>query len=122
MADYPYTQLGVWFDRINGEGARLQHKLQETGDEFILHMQGKFTHRDYADFLAVVDRMVEARTQHFIFDMDHLDFIDSAGIGMMLMILDIGQRHAVEVIVRNTHGPVQAVIRNAHLDELFALV
>jgi len=99
----------------------MQHKLHETGEEFVLRMHGKFTHRDYADVLGIADRMVEARTQRFVFDMDQLEFIDSAGIGMMLMILDIGQRHAIEVIIRNAHGATQAVVRNAHLDELFTV-
>jgi len=99
----------------------VQHKLRETEDEFVLQMQGKFTHRDYAGFLAIADHMVAARIQRFIFDMEQLEFIDSAGIGMMLMILDIGQRHAVEVIIRNARGAAQSIIRNAHLEDLFTL-
>jgi len=99
----------------------VEHELFSKDGQAVLRMRGKFTHRDYGDFLAVIESMATLAPASFAFDMEELDFIDSGGIGMLLMALDVARRHAIPLIIRKAKGQAKSVIENAHLGELFTL-
>ena len=51
-------------------------------------MIGPFTFNDHITFREVLDSMETPDVQHIVFHMSQVDFIDSAGLGMLLLALD----------------------------------
>ena len=72
-----------------GEKVRVLKNLLDRDGELVLPLKGKFTHRNFADFVAVTEALAASRPQCFVVEMSELAFIDSGGIGMLLMALDV---------------------------------
>jgi anti-anti-sigma factor len=104
-----------------GEKVRVLKNLLDRDGELVLPLKGKFTHRNFADFVAVTEALAASRPQCFVVEMSELAFIDSGGIGMLLMALDVARRHDIRLVLRGAHGQVRAVLDNARLEDLICL-
>ncbi|HVI49920.1 MAG TPA: STAS domain-containing protein [Candidatus Sulfotelmatobacter sp.] len=97
------------------------HSLHSDGSDLIITLTGKFTHTDYREFLAFSGELNFSGKTRLVFDLAELDFIDSGGIGMLVMAADLCQKYNAEVVLRGAHGHVRTVIDNSHLSEVFTI-
>ena len=87
--------------------------------EVLLNGRLEFTdHDSLPDIVAVLD---DAGPRRFILDMEKLDFIDSAGIGMLLILQDEAEQRNAKLILRKLHGDVRRSIDLARIGELITI-
>lgn len=60
---------------------RIQHGARATE----VFLSGKLTMRDHEGFLAMVDTATTGAAGRLILDLSSIDFIDSAGLGLLLV-------------------------------------
>ncbi len=96
-------------------------KTAQSGDDFIVYVQGRLTHRVYDDLIFAMDNMVAACAKRLVFDLSGLAALDSAGIGLLLMCLDIAKGHNISGVMQGADGTVARLLRTVHLDEMFVL-
>lgn len=97
------------------------HSLHSDGDDLVITLTGKFIHADYREFLELSGALDFTGKNRLVFDLANLDFIDSGGIGMLVMAADLCQKYNAEVVLRGAHGHVRTVIDNSHLSEVFTI-
>jgi len=97
------------------------HKLGSDGGDLIVTLTGKFTHADYREFLTFSNQLDFTGKTRLVFDMVDLDFIDSGGIGMLVMAADLCQKYNAEIVLRGAHGHVRTVLDNSQLADVFTV-
>lgn len=92
---------------------------QGDGDAVAIPLRGRFTFSDYADFRKVVADAMATKPKALTIDMDGLEFIDSAALGMLLLARDEASKIGASVNIRNVAGQVARVLEVARFKTLF---
>ena len=74
-------------------------------------------HRVFRD--AYKQLPADAGIRAFVLDFKNTDYLDSAALGMMLLLRRVAQEQGQTVRIINARGIVQEVLRIAHFQDLF---
>ncbi len=88
------------------------------GPTLVLRDQLTFADRDPFD--GVIDKLLARRARRVAIDLTQLDYMDSAGLGMLLTLRDRAERADTEVVLRNPRSEVRELLVLACFDTLFA--
>lgn len=91
----------------------------EAGPTLVLRDQLTFADRDLFDSL--IDKLLARKKGKVAVDMGGLDYMDSAGLGMLLTLRDRAERAAAAVTIRNPQADVRELLVLACFDSLFAI-
>lgn len=84
-------------------------------------LSGQFTFTDNVKFRDVID-LVHAHGMRFLeMDFNAVNFIDSAGLGMLLMLRDNCQTKHVPISLHSPHGQVAKIFTISKFDQLFSI-
>ncbi|PWC32652.1 STAS domain-containing protein [Azospirillum sp. TSO35-2] len=99
----------------------MDFKTTETAEATEVRLTGRLEFTDH-DRLGVIAAVVQgARTQRFVIDMIDLEFIDSAGLGMLMILQEEAETRNIKMILRNLRGDVKRSIDLARLGEIIAI-
>ncbi|MGE5476653.1 MAG: STAS domain-containing protein [Bacteroidales bacterium] len=91
----------------------------EAGPILVLRDQLTFADRDVFD--AVIDKLLARRRQRVTVDLSALDYMDSAGLGMLLTLRDRAERAGADVLLRRPRSEVKELLVLACFDTLFSI-
>ncbi|WP_114858405.1 STAS domain-containing protein [Azospirillum brasilense] len=94
------------------------HRSSETIEVLL---SGRLEFTDHDSLPDLVDLLNNEGTRRFILDMDGLTFIDSAGIGMLLILQDEAEQRNIKLILRKLQGDVLRSIDLARIGEVVAI-
>jgi HptB-dependent secretion and biofilm anti anti-sigma factor len=98
------------------------HRIKSTGQKTELEIKGRLTYSDYNAFRQLSDVLGTIDGQSCVIDLEELEFIDSAGLGMLLLARDrITERNGV-IILKGAHGQVRKMLDLGKFDTLFQLI
>lgn len=92
---------------------------QADADAVGIPLTGRFTFADYADFRKVVAEAIATKPKSVTIDMEGLEFIDSAALGMLLLARDEASKIGASIAIRNVTGQVARVLEVARFKTLF---
>jgi len=84
-------------------------------------ISGEFTFTDHAAFKTIADRVFEGRAWPIVIDLAKLDFIDSAGLGMLLIVRDEAKKANRSLVLRGPRGQVKRMFDVTKFDTLFTV-
>lgn len=84
-------------------------------------LSGDFTFTDHGQFRDLMSRLFEVQSPRLSFDLADLDFIDSAGLGMLLLARDEAEKRSCKIVLRRATGQVKRMFGLTKFDMLFAL-
>jgi anti-anti-sigma factor len=84
-------------------------------------ISGDFTFTDHAAFKAIADRVFEGKDWPIVMDLTKLEFIDSAGLGMLLIIRDEAKKAKRSLVLRGARGQVKRMFDVTKFDTLFTV-
>ncbi|OSQ36188.1 anti-sigma factor antagonist [Thalassospira mesophila] len=84
-------------------------------------MAGRFTFSDHTVFRKLIDEITALPAETQIFDLAGIEFIDSAGLGMLLLARDEGEKNRTTVVLRGAKGQVKRMLEVARFDTLFQM-
>lgn len=87
----------------------------------ILMLKDDLTFSDRSVFDGVIDKLVARRKPVIIVDFSGLDYMDSAGLGMLLTLRDKAEQHNQHVRLRQPRAVVQELLHLACFDTLFVI-
>jgi anti-anti-sigma factor len=90
-------------------------------DDAIVSLSGEFTFTDHVAFKAISVRLFERQGQPIIIDLARLEFIDSAGLGMLLIVRDEADKAHRGLILRSPCGQVKRMFDVTKFDTLFTV-
>lgn len=91
----------------------------EAGPTLLLKDQLTFADRDVFDSL--IDKLLARNKRKVTVDLSLLDYMDSAGLGMLLTLRDRAERARADVSIRNPRSEVRELLVLACFDSLFAI-
>ncbi|PKR56107.1 anti-anti-sigma factor [Thalassospira marina] len=99
----------------------VNYKTQQNDTTITTEMTGRFTFSDHAVFRKLIDELSAQSSATQVFDLSGIEFIDSAGLGMLLLARDEGEKNRATVILRGAKGQVKRMLEVARFDTLFQM-
>ena len=94
---------------------------QKQNDTLRVTMQGQFTFTDNPSFRGIMDELAKSEIRQVTLDFAGVDFIDSAGLGMLLLLRDLCQERQIQATLENPQGQVEKIFLISKFDQLFTI-
>ncbi len=85
-------------------------------------MQGRFTFTDNETFRQMLDELTKPGISQIILDVAGIDYIDSAALGMFLLLRDAASKKHISVTLKSPQGQVKKIFDVSRFDQLFKII
>jgi len=99
----------------------LNYNTEQTDKTTTVELTGRFTFGDHSNFRKLIEEMRAHQSETHVLDVAGIEFIDSAGLGMLLLARDEGEKARATVVLRGAQGQVKRMLEVARFDTLFKL-
>ena len=89
---------------------KMDIQVQESTESFTAKISGKMLFEDRAKFNDLLAKMVSSAKSKFVIDLDNLESIDSAGLGMMMIAHDKISGEGKKFSIVNAKDQVKKVL------------
>jgi HptB-dependent secretion and biofilm anti anti-sigma factor len=96
-------------------------QMQIDRNNGLISVSGEFTFTDHGPFKRMITEMFETKGNAIIIDLSKLQFIDSAGLGMLLLARDEAKKANRELVLKNPSGQVKRMFGVTKFDKLFTV-
>ncbi len=96
-------------------------QVQSTGEKVDITFKGRLTFADYNSFRQILNLLGTNKEQTCNFDLSDLEFVDSAGLGMLLMAREKAYEVKGCVYLNGASGQVKKMIELGRFDSLFGI-
>jgi HptB-dependent secretion and biofilm anti anti-sigma factor len=86
-----------------------------------ISMSGEFTFTDHGPFKQMVNEIVAFKGKSIVIDLSRLEFIDSAGLGMLLLARDEAKKNDRQLILKQPSGQVKRMFGVTKFNTLFTV-
>ena len=97
----------------------MEIRKKVSGNDWEVFLSGQLTYNDRMAFNDVVFAFSKGGADSLIVDFSDITFVDSNGIGMLLVLHDDASKNGKKVTIRGLNGHVQRVFENSQLGNLF---
>lgn len=99
----------------------MDYVIVDEGTEIRVSLNGRLTLADHGGVRRMIGEMMRAVPTRLVLHLAGLEFIDSAGIGMMLIAHEEAGRHGRTLVLREPRGQVLRVLDLARLDKVVCI-
>ncbi len=99
----------------------MNYDLSTTGMASEVILNGRLTFADYTVFKEITDSIQESTYRNFTINLKRLDFIDSAGLGMLLIARDKAKEKSGYIILKGAQGQVKKMLDLGKFEKLFSI-
>lgn len=98
----------------------MEYKVQDSGDRTEAALSGKLTFDDMKIFRQMIEEMSKTSANKWIVDCTRLEYIDSAGLGLLLRVKAMSEKSGGNAVLRvPADGKVRAMLDISRFDQLF---
>lgn len=100
----------------------MQYTIDKNNSRVVIRLEGRLTFQENKPFHGLVREVFPEEGSDgndFVFDLSGVDFIDSAGIGMLLIAKDRADKLGASVTLANAPEAARRIIDVARLDKVF---
>lgn len=99
----------------------MEFSIQQTGSTFEVKMRGRFTFAENQKFKTILQQSLHAKPSVVIFDLTEVEFIDSAGLGMLLLVKDEMDAVGAAILLKGASGQVKKMLNVSCFEVLFGM-
>lgn len=99
----------------------MDYNVTNENNKKVIALSGRFTFNDNNTFRGIIDEISTSAPTACILDMQKLEFIDSAGLGMLFLASDTAGSSQVKITMRNIQGPVKRMLDISQFNEIIPL-
>ena len=99
----------------------MDYAIKTADNEAQVHLTGRLTFNDHAKLRALIKEMVQNAAKRQVLDLSGLEFVDSAGIGMLLIAREELSNLDKQFVLRKASGQVKRVLTVAQLGKLISI-
>jgi anti-anti-sigma factor len=88
-------------------------------DRFEASLSDKLTSADLGAFRELLSRIKTSRCKVIVLDLANLVWIDSAGLGMLLLAKDAAAKEYLQLVLRSPQGDVKSLLKLGRFDTIF---
>jgi HptB-dependent secretion and biofilm anti anti-sigma factor len=96
-------------------------RFEFDNDDATVSISGEFTFTDHVAFKAIASRLFERQGKPIVIDLAKLEFIDSAGLGMLLIVREEADKAHRSLVLRGPCGQVKRMFDVTKFDTLFTV-
>jgi anti-anti-sigma factor len=97
----------------------MEYSQQIQGENLSLQLKGQMTFNDHPKIKEVI-RIISSHPITLVtIDFSDIEFIDSAGLGMLLILKEEMDKKSGRVLLMNPKGQVEKIFRVSKFDSLF---
>ena len=96
-------------------------RFEFDDDDSKVSISGEFTFIDHTAFKAITARLLGRQGKPIVIDLARLEFIDSAGLGMLLIVRDEAGKAGRDLVLRGPSGQVKRMFDVTKFDTLFTV-
>ncbi len=100
----------------------MQFIVENQPENIVIRVSGKMIFSDHAAFKDLTKAILSVETTKVILDMAEATFIDSAGIGMLLLANDEVKKTTIRLSIANLNGQVKDIFYSQRLNEVFHVI
>jgi anti-anti-sigma factor len=100
----------------------MQHNTKISGDTAEAILSGRFTFSDNVAFREILNNLAQPNVRTLTIDVGGLDFMDSAGLGMLLVAKDEAGKKSKSLVLRNPQGHIKKLFEASKFYSLFTIV
>lgn len=93
-----------------------------SGNTLKGHIKGKFTFTDNVSFRAMLDMLDKEKITSVVLDFSETTFVDSAALGMLLLMREEAKKRDIAVSLANANGQPQKMFVLSRFEELFGQI
>lgn len=96
----------------------------ETGlynDRFEAGLRDKLTSADLASFRDLLSQIKQSKCKEVVLDLSNLEWINSAGLGMLILAKETAEKGELELVLRSPKGHVKSLLELGRFDKLFTI-
>lgn len=99
----------------------MDYGIEDKDQETVVRLRGRLTFNDHAKLRALIREMLQTKAKRQVLDLSALEFVDSAGIGMLLIAREEMFNVDKQLILRAAAGQVKRVLTVAQLNKIVAI-
>ena len=99
----------------------MEFREEKSTGRTTYRLKGRFTYADHASFRTILGAIGSGGVPEFAFDLSELEFIDSAGMGMLLLANDSAETAGVTLTLSRPSGQVRRVFEGQKFATVFTL-
>lgn len=86
-----------------------------------IRFSGRFTFSDNPEFRVILEKIHDPDIHTIVLQMERLEFVDSAALGMLLLAHDESKKNHKTLRVQGVQGQVKRMFEMAHFEQFFTL-
>jgi anti-anti-sigma factor len=98
------------------------YTLKTVGPKTEIDLKGRLTFADYSNFREMTEVLTEHKVKTCLINLSDLEFIDSAGLGMLLIARDKLRLNDGDVVLVAPQGQVKKMLDLGHFNSLFKMI
>ena len=99
----------------------MDFQVTQQNDQTVISLSGQFTFTDAQRFKSLVNAVLDNHADAVNLDFADVTFIDSAGMGMLLLLRDECQTQNTPITISSAQGQVGKVFMISKFDQLFSM-
>jgi anti-anti-sigma factor len=96
----------------------VEYEIRDNGEARDVALSGRLTFDANQVFREIVQLVATGKGRAVALDLSRLDFIDSAGLGMLLVLREAAESASVALVLRGARGQVQRLLTVSHFHTL----
>lgn len=100
----------------------MEYASELSNNTLRVYLNGKLTFSDNASFQAISKKLEEGKVKDLEVGLDGLEYIDSSGIGMLLVLKEKCDEIAAQMTLSKPRGQVAKILRIACIDRVIPIV
>jgi anti-anti-sigma factor len=99
----------------------MQYTISPDDQGLSATLLGRFTFQDHGVFRGLIDAIQSAKGRRVAVDLSAVDFIDSAGLGMLLVANEACKKAGLEFIANRPKGQVLRTLEVTSMGAIFKI-
>ena len=99
----------------------MEYDIGANGSGTICQLSADLTFNDHEAFRSMLDDAVAQASGEIVLDLSKLEFIDSAGMGMLLVAQERSQSEGWSLVIDKPQGQVQKMLELAKLGQVVTI-
>ena len=99
----------------------MEYTVVTNPNDVEVKMSGQFTFHHNEKFKELVTLVDMDGLESIIINLHGVEFIDSAGLGMLLLLRDYCEKHHMNITLNSPRGQVERILTLSKFDQLFTV-
>ncbi|HYD30464.1 MAG TPA: STAS domain-containing protein [Azospirillaceae bacterium] len=99
----------------------MDYGVEYRDQEAVARLRGRLTFNDHAKLRALIQELLQSKGKRQVVDLANLEFVDSAGIGMLLIAREELANADKQFVLRSAQGQVKRVLSVAQLGKIITI-